>query len=72
MDFSTILMAVYILIALFAAGMTYAEQRQSQTMTRLFAPLAYLMCALWPLAVMAMLISMQFDRLTLTKRQPSL
>lgn len=69
MDVSTIFMGLYLLVALFAAAMTYVEQRQSAAHSRVFTPLAYVICALWPLAVVAMLISLQLDRMTLARRQ---
>lgn len=69
MDISTIFMGLYLLAALFAAAMTYVEQCQIATRSRVFTPLAYLTCALWPLAVAAMLVSMQLDRMSLARRQ---
>lgn len=69
MDISTILMGLYLLVGLFVGAMTYAEQRQTPARSKLFTGLAYLTCALWPLAVAALLVSLQLDRMALARRQ---
>lgn len=69
MDVSTLFIGFYLLVALFAAGMTWLEQHETTARSRVFTPLAYLICAFWPLAVVAMLISMQLDRMALARRQ---
>lgn len=69
MDISTMFMGLYVLVALFAAAMTYVEQLQSSAHSRVFTPLAYVICAVWPLAVLAILISLQLDRMSLARRQ---
>ncbi|MBL4930075.1 hypothetical protein [Fuscibacter oryzae] len=69
MDVFTIFMGLYLLVAIFAGAMTYVEQHQTTTRSKVFTPLAYLICALWPLAVAAMLISMQLDRMAMARRQ---
>lgn len=69
MDISTILTGLYLAVALFVGAMTYAEQRQTPARSRVFTLLAYLSCALWPLAVVALLVSLQLDRMALARRQ---
>jgi len=69
MDVFSLFIGFYLLVALFAAGMTWLEQHETTARSRVFTPLAYLICAFWPLAVVAMLISMQLDRMALARRQ---
>ena len=69
MDVFSLFIGFYLLVALFAAGMTWLEQHETTARSRVFTPLAYLICALWPLAAVAMLISMQLDRMALARRQ---
>lgn len=69
MDISTILMGLYLLVALFVGMMIYIEQHQTPARSKLFTVLAYLTCAVWPLAVAALLVSLQLDRMALARRQ---
>ena len=69
MDVSTPFIVLYLLVAAFAVCMTWLEQHETAARSRVFTPLAFLICALWPLAVVAMLISMQLDRMALARRQ---
>jgi hypothetical protein len=69
MDVFTLFIGFYLLVALFAACMTWLEQHETTARSRVFTPLAFVLCAFWPLAVVAMLISMQLDRVAMARRQ---
>ena len=69
MDVFTLFIVLYLIVAAFAACMTWLEQHETTARSRVFTPLAFLICALWPLAVVAMLVSMQLDRMALARRQ---
>lgn len=48
---------MYILIALFAATMTYCEQKAVKTVNPMCKFLGYAACALWPITLLGMTVA---------------
>lgn len=54
-----IFIVLYLLIAGFAALMTYYEQVRTQNRDRLFNALGFLACLLWPVTLVAVTVAAQ-------------
>lgn len=53
------LTSLYLLVATFAASMTYFEQQNSRERNILFIVLGYLACAFWPVTLVTVMIAAQ-------------
>lgn len=49
--------AAYILVALFALGMTYDEQQQSGNRSLMLKSLSFLACLFWPVAFVTAIVT---------------
>jgi hypothetical protein len=57
--FVVILLAFYLLIAIFALTMTYLERRQASNTNPFLTALSFLACLFWPVTVMLAVIVLQ-------------
>ena len=59
--FWSVLASLYLCISLFAVFMTYQEQKRRRKPSPIFNLISYVLCVLWPLALGAILIAVQFQ-----------
>ncbi len=59
----------YLLIALFAASMTYDEQQKSSKHGIMLGTVGYLACLLWPLTIIIVAVLVHFSTSTHVKSQ---
>lgn len=54
-----VFIALYLLVATFAAMMTYYEQVRTQNRDPLFSALGFVACLLWPVTLVAVTVAAQ-------------
>lgn len=57
----SVIVSFYLCISVFAVYMTYQEQKRRRKPSPLFNLISYVLCVLWPLALGAILIAVQFQ-----------